>query len=99
MSIESVYKKCLKNIGETESPKLLLDIEKNKRRFEKCAYTYWNESQSMAMINMLAGSGKYIGMTPTQVKHAVYEQEKEETTHRYLKMLCDLFDYKAGEGK
>jgi len=99
MSIESVYKKCLESNGDTENPALLIDIEKQKRRFEKCVYTYWNEGQSMAMFNMLSGSGMYIGMTPTQVKHAIYEREKEDATHRYLTMLCDLFDYKAGEDK
>ena len=97
MSIESVYKKGLESTGETENPRLLLDIEKQRARLERCVYTYWNRGRGMALFQILAGRGRFKGMGATQVKHVMYAEEKEKATHDYLTMLCDLFDYKAGE--
>jgi len=97
MSIESVYKKCilLKSDEQIEQIKqgLLENIEQHKDRFERAVYTFWNESQSMATFNMLAGHEKYKDMTDTQVKRAFFEAEKERHIKRYLEFLCDLFDY------
>ena len=97
MSIDSVYKKCtlLDSDEQMELKRegLLKNINEHKDRFERAVYTFWNESRSMATFNMLAGHEKYKDMTATQVKRVFFEEEKELHTKKYLKFLCDLFDY------
>lgn len=95
MGIQSVFEKCIILRSDDEiaqiTPGLISNIEKHKKRFEKAAYTFWNESENMAIWNMLAKENE----TPTQAKRAYFEKHKEEIAHRYLAVLCDLFDYKC----
>ena len=95
MGVQSVFKKCTAFRNDEELEKitslLLANIEKHKDKFEKATYTYWNESESMAMWNMIADENQ----TPTQAKRAYFEEHKEELVHKYLTVLCDLFDYEV----
>ena len=94
MSEETVLEKCTswtsdEKLEVIQQP-LRENIRKHKERFERVAYTYWNESQNMAFWNMLRKDGQ----TSTQVKRAYFEKNKEDVVNKYLEFLCDLFDYK-----
>lgn len=71
--------------------KLLENITKHQQKFEKATYTWWNEGESMATWNMIADENQ----TPTQAKRAFFEEHKTELTHKYLTILCDLFNYEV----
>ena len=71
--------------------KLLENITKHQQKFEKATYAWWNEGEGMSMWNMMADENQ----TPTQAKRAFFEKHKAQLTHKYLTILCDLFDYKV----
>lgn len=97
MSIESVFEKCIQLRSDEEieqiREKLTANIKKHKEKFEKATFTWWHEGESMVVYNMLAGDGKYKDMTATQVRRAMFEENKQELVHKHLTVLCDLFDY------
>ena len=87
MSIDSVFKKCTVLRSDEElkviSPLLMANIEKHKGKFEKAAFTFWNESESMTMWNMMAKDG----VTPTQAKRKSWIDQITAKVVRSLSML------------
>lgn len=99
MSLQSVFDKCTTLLSDEEMEQqrdlFVEEIEKQMRRFEKILYTYSFEGESMAMWNMI----KHDGQTASEAKRAHFELFKSHYAHRYLEMLCDLYDYKVNYGK
>ena len=94
MSIESVFENCTKLLSDEELEQqrdlFMEEIEKQMTRFEKALFTYTFDGASMAVWNILWEEGS----SPAETRRGYFAKHKQEYAHKYLEMLCDLYDYK-----
>lgn len=91
MSIESVKTKCIELNPRVNCSKLDKSILSAMERFEKIAQTQLRDYIPISRFKIMAKENQ----TPWQAQSEYFEEHKLESIHLYLKLICDLYDYKS----
>mgnify|MGYP003649130783 CR=1 FL=1 len=94
MTIETVINKCMESVPQDErqrvEPLIRQDALLQAKRFEKIIRAWYFNDLGNHVVKMMQNEGDSI----TQTKSRIFEHEKSRLTTSYIRLLCDLYDYK-----